>query len=699
MEAQRYNEGIFYYTAALSLLPSSPQIILVQRSRAFVASGLVREALDDANQVRHVYFRKSTMLTYLQAIELDPLSPWGYEVKHAALHEAGEYDGAVASLKEMFSKITDSSNPEIQRESFPRHYDKDDIFTLLLGHRDQYIDPSSTEETIRDIVKRTIRRLPRVLINTTNGLFHDRNKLASTFESSPIFNKLVSSVTTHTYRSRIKREVRQYFRYVMLSHKWGKNEPTFREVVDKVVYDLEESPGHDKLRMFCEVVQKAKFHWAWSDTCCVDKSDRSVLEEALVAMFRWYQRAALVIVFLCGVRSSSPRGALARSIWNTRGWTLQEYIAAKAIRFYTEDWTPYLNLQLPNHKEAPDVISEMHEVTGASAQQLLALRPGFTNIREKLRLASTRETDQEEDIAYSLLGIFSITGFTPIYGEGEEVSLGRLLASVLTCSRDATILAWTGKSGSFNSCLPARITVFKKLATPHLPAPTPDIDPPLDANAALSLYDHLLRLPPPRFVDNLKRLELPCIAFQLPGLRSRPGCYYADTVAFGKVKIKTKQDLSQVTPLYLVHPWLSTLLGHDDLGMTDAGGAFVEGDTALPSHANTDDDELSDEEVSDGEVDEEEEDDDSTPLSEPESPFRSAPAHMAPVPVDREIGARRLVARLRQPFGALLLTLSREGRRGVDYTRVATDSMITVQFRENISLTEIRDNVRMFDVL
>jgi hypothetical protein len=69
------------------------------------------------------------------------------------------------------------------------------------------------------------------------------------------------------------------------------------------------------------------------------------------------------------------------------------------------------------------------------------------------------------------------------------------------------------------------------------------------------------------------------------------------------------------------------------------------------------------------------------------------------VPMDRETRARRLVARLRQPFGALLLTLASTGRRAVDYRRVAADSLITVQFQENVSLADILDNVRTLDVL
>ncbi|KAF8127576.1 hypothetical protein EV363DRAFT_1433463 [Boletus edulis] len=558
---------------------------------------------------------------------------------------------------------------------------------------DRYISPSSTRATIRKIVQRTIRDFPRVLINTTTGRLHNKAEQASAFESLPLFNELVSSTTTSIDYVRIEHEVRQYFRYVMLSHRLEDNEPVFDKVIHVAVYDLERFPTHDKLQTFCKIVQDAGFNWAWSNTCCIDRSDHFVLQEALVAMFEWYQGCAMMIVFLRGVRSSSQRGALVKSIWNTRAWTLQEYIAAKVVHFYTEDWTPYLNLELPNHKESPEVISEMEQATGLSEEQFMALRPGLTSIREKLRLASTRETTLVEDAAYSLLGIFSVTSLETIYGEGE-VSLGRLLAHVLTGSGDVSILAWTGKFGSFNSCLPAHITVFNEPATSHLPPAIPEAEmekfiiasdtSSFDLDAALSLYDRLSELPVPWSAAS--RMKLPCIAFQLPLLsryRKRSGrrIYCVDTPAFGTVEITTKHDFSQIKSLYLVHPWLDSLLEQENM----CGGAFVEDDVVPPPTPPTDGEEIPDDEL-----------EDSMPLPESKLPSYAASWHNA---MDRETLARRLVARLRQPFGALLLTPAASSGRGTDYKRVAADSLIKVQFQENVSLTDILDNVCTLDVL
>ncbi|KAF8139079.1 hypothetical protein EV363DRAFT_1580710 [Boletus edulis] len=677
LDAHRHDEAITHYTNALSLDPASPDI-LIKRSKAHMATASWKEALNDANQ----------------AIKLDPLSPWGYEMKHAALHKIGDYDNAVDTFGTMLSKMESSADPKARQR------------------RSQYKTPSSIRTMIRKIIKRTLRDSPHTLINTITGRLVNRDERASTFESLSIFNGLVSSMATRIDRAHIKREVRQYFRYVMLSHKWEDNEPLFQQVVQITVYGLKKSPTHNKLQVFCKIVRDAGFNWAWSDTCCIDQSDHFVLQEALVAMFRWYQGSALMIVFLRGVRPQSQPGALTGSIWNTRGWTLQEYIASKVVRFYTEDWTLYRDLELPNHKESPEIILEMGEATKVSAQQLTALRPGLTSIREKLRLASTRKTTRVEDTAYSLLGIFSVVGIPAIYGEGEA-SLGRLLANLLTRSGDVSILAWTGESGHFNSCLPARITVFNGPATSHLPSPIQDSEmqriitglhtPSFDLDLALRLYDRLDELPTPRFAES--RMTLPCIAFQLPALSPyRSGSsrvYRAETIAFGMVEIKTRHNLSRTNTLYLVHPWLDTLLEREDMHSGTVGE-----DNVVPPSLNLDDEEIFDEETDDEETDdeeigEEEIDDEETNNNSlrPEPKLPSYPALVHAVPMDRETGARRLVARLRQPFGALLITPAATRRRATDYRRVAADCLITVQFRENVSLADVLDNVRILDVL
>lgn len=515
-------------------------------------------------------------------------------------------------------------------------------------------------------------------------------------------------MTTQIDHARIEHSVMQYYRYAMFSHRWEDNEPLFEKVVRIVVYDLEDSPTHDKLQVFCRIVQDAGLHWAWSDTCCINKADHVVLQEALVAMFKWYQGSAVTIVFLRGVRSPSRRGDLVNSIWNTRAWTFQEYHASKVVQFYTEDWTPYMNLDILNHKESPEIMAEMEEATGVSARALMALRPGLYDIREKLCLASGRRTTLVEDAAYSLLGIFSVA-MSIVYGEGDQ-ALGKLLAQLLTSSGDTSILAWTGRSGSFNSCLPLNIKVFGQLPITHIPLAidgakmdvrTAGMRASLNLTLAMKLYNRLNELPVPSFLG--QRMRLPCLTFQLGRVSLFGPVFRARTNCLGIVEIKTTEDLSRLDSLILVHPWIDFLLNRHPVGdITDI----------IPEEHTNDHPSLGD----------------SPPSSIPASitsaakqtrklrlvarlgrPFgarlatpRDATSLLSPSPVslvDKQTQAFRLIARLRQPFGALLFTPTRQ--HVAEYRRVAAESVITVQIEEitSIILTNLVDGVRMLDVL
>ncbi|KAF8556447.1 hypothetical protein OG21DRAFT_1459308 [Imleria badia] len=659
MSARQHDEAIDRYSTALSLNPANPQILFVKRSKARANLGLWKDALNDANEV----------------IIHDPSSPFGYERKHAALRGAGCYDDAIHAFETMLLKMSESSDPEIRERSR------------------RYVNTAQTEATIREAIENAIRELPLVLINTDSGRLLDKSGQASSFESQPAFHELVSSMTTDIDRTRIRHEVAKYYRYATFSHKWKDNEPLFEKVIHMVVYNLEESPTHDKLQMFCKLVRDAGFHWAWSDTCCINKMDPSVLQEALVSMFQWYHASAMTIVLLCDVCSPSRRGDLVRSIWNTRAWTFQEYHASKVVRFYNKDWSLYRGLDIPNHKESPEIISEMEEATGVSARALMALRPGLEDIRQKLRLASTRRTTRIEDAAYSLLGIFSLS-LPVVYGEGDK-ALGRLLAQLLMSSGDTSILAWTGKSGNFNSCLPASMTVFRELPTSHVPLAITGAEmemiiarmltPSLNRTLLVTLYERLNELPVPFFVG--KRMKLPCLVFKLgpvSATRSVSGrVFRAKTNALGTVEIRTTEDLSRLDPLYLVHPWIDFFLDRQPVG----------------SIIETTHEENADNRFSFSLID-----------GFPSSPgpsitttrSRDAASLLSPSSVsqsDKEMRAFHMIARLWKPFGALLFTPSHGNVAA--YRRVASESPITVQVEEMTLtiLNKLVDSVRVLDVL
>ena len=489
--------------------------------------------------------------------------------------------------------------------------------------------------------------MPRVLIDTTTGRLYGKTLQAAAFEELPIYDEMRSSMTTRLDSERISTEVKKYYRYVMLSHRWENGEPLFQMVEHTSVYDLKESPANIKLQSFCSLLRSLGFQWVWSDTCCIDKKDNVVLQESLVAMFTWYHGSSLTIVYLRGVWSGSQQpGDLRKSTWNTRAWTYQEYVATEKVQFYTEDWKPYLDLDMFNHKDSPVIISEMERDSSVSAQELAVLRPGLDKVREKLYLASTRQTTLVEDIAYSLYGIFNAS-LPVIYGEGNR-AVGRLLEHVLTGSGDVTVLAWTGRAGRYNSCLPSDLTVYNQIVPPHISGliETPEIDRTVtelrsscpDLSLVETLYDRLHDLPSPSVASS--RLRLPGIVFPIaelvltsasdPVANTRVYCATTDTL--GDVEIKTGDDLTGMSGLCLVHPWIRPLLDQEFLG----GAAEL----------------------------------------------------------DKATKGFRLVARLTQPFGALLFVpLSR-----VEYKRVAADSLIMARVCEEASLTGLIDNVRTIEV-
>jgi len=161
--------------------------------------------------------------------------------------------------------------------------------------------------------------MPRVLIDVATGCLCDREQQAVAFKGLPLYDEMRSSMTTRLDRARISKAVKKYFRYVMFSHRWEKGEPLFHTVEHISIYNLKATPANIKLQTLCSLIRSLGFHWVWSDTCCINKKDNVVLQEALVAMFTWYHDSSLTIVYLRGVRSECQQpGDLRESIWNTR---------------------------------------------------------------------------------------------------------------------------------------------------------------------------------------------------------------------------------------------------------------------------------------------------------------------------------------------------------------------------------------------
>jgi ankyrin repeat protein/Cdc6-like AAA superfamily ATPase len=208
--------------------------------------------------------------------------------------------------------------------------------------------------------------------------------------------------------------------YAILSHTWGADhdEVTFKDLTD---ITAREKKGYHKLTFCAEQARNDRLQHFWVDTCCIDKSSSAELAEAINSMFRWYRDAAKCYVYLSDVSTTGFSGdgkAFHESRWFTRGWTLQELLAPTCLEFFSKEGT------LLGNKSTR--VQEISEVTSISTEALEGKQPlPQLSIEERMEWAKTRETTREEDIAYSLLGIFDIH-MPLIYGEGKEKALKRL---------------------------------------------------------------------------------------------------------------------------------------------------------------------------------------------------------------------------------------------------------------------------------
>ncbi|KAL4077640.1 hypothetical protein J3A83DRAFT_4087790 [Scleroderma citrinum] len=399
----------------------------------------------------------------------------------------------------------------------------------------------------------------------------DRDSQILQFEKSDEYSRLLpsaSSIVTDLQRTLIHAVVSSYFRYVTLSHRWGKSEPLLRDIEGKAIYDLDPIDGLSKLQSFCLASCQNGYLWAWADTCCIDKDSSAEVQEAIGCMFSWYRQSALTVVHLVDVSDTS---SLTSSEWFKRGWTLQELLAPQAMLFFTRDWSLYKDGTALNHKENATILGELEQATGIASRYLTRFYPSMDDARLRLQWASTRITTRPEDVAYSLFGIFSLHMHV-LYGESAETALGRLLAEVISKSGDISILDWIGQSSSFHSCFPATLTPYQ--TSPSQPSFT-DFTP-LVPSRKLSvpkntrkMHQALSNLPLAQFIN--VRLALPCIIHRIKSITLTPvnissatHVHLIQAVGLEPIKIVLSERLENISrkgvPYVLIRPWNFTFL-------------------------------------------------------------------------------------------------------------------------------------------
>jgi hypothetical protein len=226
-------------------------------------------------------------------------------------------------------------------------------------------------------------------------------------------------------------------RYAILSHRWGEEEISFQDITSQDPR-IRTKKGYGKIENCCAQARKSGLEWVWIDTCCIDKSSSAELSEAINSMYRWYQTAAICYAYLADVTYlpfdvEKTQDAFRESEWFSRGWTLQELVAPRILRFFDKAWTHFGTKR--------SFGSEIFEITGISIDVLAGFEPPQTrSVAERMSWAAWRQTTRVEDEAYCLLGIFGVN-MPLLYGEGHR-AFQRLQHEILKQEEDYTILAW-----------------------------------------------------------------------------------------------------------------------------------------------------------------------------------------------------------------------------------------------------------------
>ncbi|GAW19053.1 hypothetical protein ANO14919_085370 [Xylariales sp. No.14919] len=259
--------------------------------------------------------------------------------------------------------------------------------------------------------------------------------------------------------------------YAILSHTWisPKDEITYQDFKQRkadIENDIFKQKGWAKLKRYCDRAAKDGWEWAWMDTCCIDKTNPADTQEAINAMFRWYQDAGICYAYLEDVdvnitdvnfppdldlddlagkdhvadrtsfRHMALKAFLIKAKWFTRGWTLQELLAPPFLVFVDRAWR-----RIGTRESWADEIKEASRI---EARHLTSFNPTdfhSCSIAMRLSWASYRDTTVEEDETYSLLGLFGIS-LPLIYGEGRLRAFNRLQRELIAVYNDDSIFAW-----------------------------------------------------------------------------------------------------------------------------------------------------------------------------------------------------------------------------------------------------------------
>jgi Heterokaryon incompatibility protein (HET) len=267
--------------------------------------------------------------------------------------------------------------------------------------------------------------------------------------------------------------------YAILSHRWGDDEISLQDlqaaIKDKasVNHGAFLATNFWKIQKTREEASASDIDWVWIDTCCINKESSAELSEAINSMYKWYQNAKICYAYMFDVvwaaensditvghdlsyaaepDADSPGLSLntmttmeaaisnvtnatsfQNSSWFSRGWTLQELLAPRTIKFFDSGWN-FIGMKA----ELVSYIAERSGIDAGFIEARIALEQA--SVAEKMSWVSRRQTTREEDMAYCLLGIFDVN-MPLLYGEGKKAFM-RLQLEIIRKSDDESIFAW-----------------------------------------------------------------------------------------------------------------------------------------------------------------------------------------------------------------------------------------------------------------
>ncbi|KAI0508751.1 HET-domain-containing protein [Xylaria bambusicola] len=236
-------------------------------------------------------------------------------------------------------------------------------------------------------------------------------------------------------------------KYAILSHTWGQDEVTYKEM-KKRPDDAAKKQGYQKIKASAQRAREDGLEYFWVDTCCIDKSSSAELSEAINSMYLLYQNSQVCYAFLSDVSTPSThtsdrtwKAEFQSSRWFTRGWTLQELIAPKSLKFYSRSWS-YIGTKV-------ELAVAITEKTAIPQGVIISGDCSNSSVAQRMSWAAGRQTSRREDEAYCLMGIFDVN-MPMLYGEGRRAFL-RLQEEILTKSDDLSIFSWVSPRMVFSS--------------------------------------------------------------------------------------------------------------------------------------------------------------------------------------------------------------------------------------------------------